>query len=291
MMRFNVKKSKKEHTMKNFFRTILSLMLTVAIAVSTSGCINTGPIATEKHKQLMLSLLKEKYGEEFKVLTIKYDSSSGFSGGLAPGSGHYDAVCCPKSNEEILFEASVCKNGTMISSDDYPQAVIEKKAKDIAEEIVSKCTDNFIVYTYVSAPFKTVSTDDSTWEKVKNAKPYTSAEEITIENYVDKYFETSDLSMDIILLNDMVENAKQRNEMLEKLSLQLKGLSSLVDIYYTDSETMQECKKYIDNNKYDTRLILDTIINDKGFCYVYYQRQETDYKWVFNESSSVISYE
>ena len=157
--------------------------------------------------------------------------------------------------------------------------------------MLSITKSHFSLILYVSVPSKTVSTDDSTWEKVKNAKPYTSAEEITIENYVDKYFETSDLSMDIILLNDMVENTKQRNEMLEKLSLKLKGLSSLVDIYYTDSITMQECKKYIDNNKYNTRLILDTAINDKGFCYVYYQRQETDYKWIFNEDSSVTSYE
>ncbi len=135
------------------------------------------------------------------------------------------------------------------------------------------------------------SIDDVTWNKIKNTEPFKSIEEITIENYVDKYFEASYLSMDIILLSNMVENAKQRNEMLEKLSLKLKCLSSLVEIYYNDSETMQECKKYIDNNKYDTRLILDEVIDDNGFRYVYYQRQETDYKWVFNESSSVISYE
>lgn len=285
--------------MKKFFRTILIPISFIAVFILL--CMVAMLQWKEQDKKWILFLLKEKYGEEFVIHNIEIETIGGGGNGvpdpLPPFNylfsefKRYEVICSPKANKDILFEASVNGYRTKITYDNYPQAVIEEKTKNIAEEIASKYTDDFIIYTYVSAPSKTVSTDDSTWEKVTNAKPYESAEEITIENYVDKYFETSDLSMDIILLNDMVENTKQRNEMLEKLSLKLKGLSSLVDIYYTDSKTMQECKKYIDNNKYDTRLILDTAINDKGFCYVYYQRQETDYKWVFNESSSVISYE
>ncbi|MBQ8790362.1 MAG: hypothetical protein IJZ51_03510 [Ruminiclostridium sp.] len=276
--------------MKKFFRTILSLMLTVAIAVSTSGCMVITAIKKEDHKNRILSMLKEKYGEEFEVLSIKRETSSGFSGGLIPGRPSYDAVCCPVADKEVIFNASTMENDTTMS-DDYPQAVIEKKAKDIAEEIVSEYTDDFIVYTYVSAPSKTVSTDDSTWEKVKNATPYTSAEEITIENYVDKYFETSDLVLEIVICTEVSEKFAQHQKMLDELNLRLKKLKVLAQVYYCEEDTMKRCEKHIEENKHNPRIYIDDILSNNSLCYIYYRRQETDYKWVFNESSSVTSYE
>lgn len=284
--------------MKKFFRTILIPMSFIAVFILL--CMVTMLQLKEHDERMILFLLKEKYGEEFVIHNIEIETTGGGGNGvpdpLPPFNylfsefKRYEAICSPKANKDILFEASVNGYRTKISYDNYPQAVIEEKAKNIAEEIVSKYTDDFIIYAYVSAPSKTASTDDSTWEKVKNATPYTSAEEITIESYVDKYFETSYLSMDIILLNDMVSHIEQRTEILDQLSLKFKGLSSLANLYYTDSKTMQECKKYIDNNKYDAKLTLDTTLNDNELCYVYYQRLETDYKWVFDENLSVTSY-
>ncbi len=286
--------------MKKTFTIILTLALAVAIAVSTSGCMVITAKKKEEDKGKILSLLKEKYGEEFEIRTIKSENYGGGANGvpnfdaLFDFSGRYiryKVVCSPKANEEIVFEALAEGDGSKIFSDDYPQAVIEKKAKDMAEEIVSKYTDNFIVYTYVSAPSKTVSTDDSTWEKVTNAKPYTSAEEITIENYVNKYFETSDLVLEIVICTEVSEKFAQHQKMLDELNLRLEKLKTLVRIYYVDEKTKISCEEYINNNRNEPRISVNDIIPSKRLYYVYYRRQETNYNWIFNEDSSVTSYE
>lgn len=286
--------------MKKFFRTILSLMLTVAIAVSTSGCMVITAKKKEEDKGKILSLLKEKYGEEFEIRTIKSENYGGGANGvpnfdaLFDFSGRYiryKVVCSPKANEEIVFEALAEGDGSKIFSDDYPQAVIEKKAKDMAEEIVSKYTDNFIVYTYVSAPNNDGGIDDDTWNKIINAEPFKSAEEITIENYVDKYYESTRLTLDIIFLNNIANKIEFHQKILDELGYELKKLRVLAQVYYCEEDTMGRCEKHIEKNKHDPRINIDNILSNNGFCYIYYRRQETDYKWVFNESSSVISYE
>ncbi len=234
--------------MKKFFTIILTLMLAIAIAVSTSGCINTGPIATEKHKQLMLSLLKEKYGEGFKVLTIKYDSSSGFSGGLAPGSGHYDAVCCPKSNEEILFEASVCKNGTMISSDDYPHAVVKHLVKEEVEKVISKYSDNYAVYVYMSKP-DNMPNDTKTYEYLKSVIPFTKASDISIKSYNEKYLQTYFASIDIVLCDEKYKSIEATQKILDdNFSSSLYEMDTVFYYYFTNENKVAKIKDILNNS-------------------------------------------
>ena len=234
--------------MKKTFTIILTLILAAAIAVSTSGCINTGPIATEKHKQLMLSLLKEKYGEGFIVLTIKYDSSSGFSGGLAPGSGHYDAVCCPKSNEEILFEASVCKNGTMISSDDYPHAVVKHLIEEEVEKVISKYSDNYAVYVYMSKP-KSMHNDTKTQEYLESVVPFTKASDISIKSYNEKYLQTYFASIDIVLCDEKYKSIEATQKILDdNFSSSLYEMDTVFYFYFTNENKVAKIKDILNNS-------------------------------------------
>ena len=124
--------------MKKTLTIILTLMLAIAIAVSTSGCMVITAKKNEEDKGKILSLLKEKYGEEFEIRTIKSENYGGGANGvpnfdaLFDFSGRYiryKVVCSPKANEEIVFEALAEGDGSKIFSDDYPQAVIEKKQK------------------------------------------------------------------------------------------------------------------------------------------------------------------
>ncbi len=82
----------------------------------------------EEDKGKILSLLKEKYGEEFEVLTIKRETSSGFSGGLISGRPWYEAVCSPIQNKDVIFEATVWEDGKKVE-DKYSQAGIEKSKR------------------------------------------------------------------------------------------------------------------------------------------------------------------
>ena len=100
--------------MKKTFTIILTLMLALAIAVSTSGCsIIAGELGKEEEKRLILSMLNEKYGEEFIVHSVESQGSGGngvpnlkalfdFSGRYTS----YNTICSPKSNEEIFI--SIC---------------------------------------------------------------------------------------------------------------------------------------------------------------------------------------
>ena len=264
-------------------------MLAIAIAVSTSGCINTGPIATEKHKQLMLSLLKEKYGEGFKVLTIKYDSSSGFSGGLAPGSGHYDAVCCPKSNEEILFKASVCKNGTMISSDDYPHAVVKHLVKEEVEKVISKYSDNYAVYVYFSPP-SAFNCEDEEWGRsfLKTVSPFTKASDISIESYSEKYLETCFATVEIILCDEKYKSVEAIKKMLDSFEGSLYKMTVNINFYFTSKKKIDEINKMLTSPEFSSisyRNEINAMTNRILFCY----GKKTNYTFEYNEKLSKLN--
>ncbi len=275
--------------MKKTLTIILTLMLAIAITVSTSGCINTGPIATEKHKQLMLSLLKEKYGEEFKVLTIKYDSSSGFSGGLAPGSGHYDAVCCPKSNEEILFEASVCKNGTMISSDDYPHAVVKHLVKEEVEKVISKYSDNYAVYVYMSKP-DNMPNDTKTYEYLKSVIPFTKASDISIKSYNEKYLQTYFASIDIVLCDEKYKSVEAIQKILDdNFKSSLYEMRTVFDFYFASNDKVDGIKSILSNSGITPDNQYYNDINAINYHIIFHYNQETNYTFIYSDNLSKLS--
>ena len=273
--------------MKKTFTIILTLILAAAIAVSTSGCINTGPIATEKHKQLMLSLLKEKYGEGFKVLTIKYDISSGFSGGLAPGSGHYDAVCCPKSNEEILFKASVCKNGTMISSDDYPHAVVKHLVKEEVEKVISEYSDNYALDIYFREPSK-YNCEDEEWgrEFLNTVTPFTKASDITIESYSEKYLETSFTNAYVIFDGNEYAEVESLQQILDNnFKTTFHKLPINIIFHFTNEAKVDKIKTMLEDPSTIYSDFRDDLVNEYPKIY-FRHNKNTEYKFSFQSELS-----
>ena len=134
-------------------------------------------------------------------------------------------------------------------------------------------------------PSKTVSTDDSTWEKVTNAKPYTSAEEITIENYVEKYFETSYLVINLCLQDQQTNRETFNEKILNEINKELENISAIAYIYYMDNSTMTHCLDYVKKNAYDTQISIGSFYRSKSTYYFSYNRQQnTNYDWVLRKA-------
>ena len=286
--------------MKRIFKTLLILTLAVAIAVSSSGCITTAQILNiercARRRPIMQDMLYEKYGEEFVIHEVRHEGSGGGGNGVPNFKGLFDfsdngtyyAACSPKANEEILFEASIRADSTGLS-DGYSQAVVEYQAKKIVDEVVSKYTDDYILYTYVSSPFKSPDIDDATWEKVENAEPFTSAEQITIESYVDKYYDTTYLVINLFF-NDDIEDTKAFSEkVLDEINDKLNKLDTLALISYMDDELKKECSDYMKEkeSEYDPRISISyRYDSDCTYYYSYRKNKYTDYKWELLSSES-----
>ncbi|MBE6880892.1 MAG: hypothetical protein E7490_08695 [Ruminococcaceae bacterium] len=285
--------------MKRILKTLLILTLAVAIAVSSSGCITTRIVLqTEReasHKPMIQRMLREKYGEKFIVHKIRSEGGRGGMGVLDIEAlfdfsdyGTYYATCSPASNPDIIFEAQTGAKCTYLD-EGYPQAIVEYQAKKIVEEVVSKYTDDYILYTYVSSPFKSPDIDDATWEKVENAEPFTSAEQITIESYVDKYYDTTYLVINLFF-NDDIEDTKAFSEkVLDEINDKLNKLDTLALISYMDDEIKKECSDYMKEkeSEYDPRIDISyNYDSDCTYYYSYRKNKNTDYKWELSSSKS-----
>lgn len=281
--------------MKRILKTLLILTLAAVIAVSSTGCLAIGFALQEerdaRHETMIHDMLCEKYGEEFIVHKIRSEGGRGGMGVFEPKylfdfSDYctYYASCSPASNPDIIFEAETGPKGKYLD-EGYPQAIVEYQAKKIVEEVVSKYTDDYILYTYVSSPFQSPDIDDAVWEKVENAEPFTSAEQITIESYVDKYFDTTYLVINLFF-NDDIEDTKAFSEkVLDEINDKLKKIRAIALISYMDDELKKECSDYMKEkeSEYDPRIDISyNYDSDCTYYYSYRRKQDTDYKWVLS---------
>ena len=115
--------------MKKILKRAIFLMMTVGLFVSICGCGNLkSPVQQEKENeekcQLTLELLKEKYEEDFEILSYFYD-------------GGFNALCYPVNHPEMIFDAYV-PNGR-ISEDTYAEEILirtlQQKCNEVLDEL------------------------------------------------------------------------------------------------------------------------------------------------------------
>ncbi|MBQ8790105.1 MAG: hypothetical protein IJZ51_02205 [Ruminiclostridium sp.] len=233
--------------MKKTFTIILTLMLAIAIALSTSGCTVITEIKKEDHKNRILSMLEEKYGEEFEVLTIDVVNSSGFSGGLISGRPRYKFTCSPVANKEVIFNAATMENDTTMS-DDYPHAVIKQLIKEEVETVISKYSDNYAVYVYMSKP-DYMPNDMETYEYLKSVAPFTKASDISIKSYNEKYLQTYFASIDIVLCDEKYKSIEATQKILDdNFSSSLYEMDTVFYFYFTNENKVAKIKDILNNS-------------------------------------------
>ena len=113
--------------MKRIKQTLSIIALSI-IALSLSSCVSNDAKEVENR-------LYSKYNKEFEVVKI-YDITPG-------GKGmNYDAICYPKDNQDLLFEAHVYNEGEEID-DEYECALLGEAMKRDAEPIINEIAEDY----------------------------------------------------------------------------------------------------------------------------------------------------
>jgi S-adenosylmethionine/arginine decarboxylase-like enzyme len=279
--------------MKKTFTIILTLMLAIAIAVSTSGCsIIAGELGKEEEKRLILSLLNEKYGEEFIVHSIESQGSGGngvpnlkalfdFSGRYT----RYNTICSPKSNEEILFEAYEREKGTVLY-DDYPHAVVKHLIKEEVEKVISKYSDNFAVYVYMSKP-KHMPNDTKTYEYLESVVPFTKASDITIKSYNEKYLQTYLASIDIVLCDEKYKSIEATQKILDdNFKYSLYEMRTVFYFYFTNENKVNKIRDILNNSGITPDSQYSSEKYDIDCELVFRHNQDTNYTFKYSDKLS-----
>ncbi|MDE7251316.1 MAG: hypothetical protein K2O32_00015 [Acetatifactor sp.] len=108
-------------------------------------------------------VLREKYGEEFIVHDV-----------YSKASHEYFADCSPVSNEEIVFQAAVWKDGSGVVYDEYIQNIVAREIEKGIEEELQKYYDSVFVKVYITGGV------DVLYGEVK------SAQDVTMEEYIKR---------------------------------------------------------------------------------------------------------
>ncbi len=127
--------------MKGHKIRLLAILLLFGILLC--GCNVSNYVYTEDSlKKVAEKSLKKKYGEEFIVHSA-----------WARDQERFFADCSPKNNSEVVFQATIYKNGKGVYDDEYPEAVVAKQVdqilKDGFKEVFGECyVRNSVVKCY-----------------------------------------------------------------------------------------------------------------------------------------------
>ena len=188
--------------------------------------------------------LEKKYDEEFIIHKVWVACQTTFY-----------AVCSPKSDEEVVFEAEIWKDGRGVYQDEYAEGVvaqcIAKKISPEVEEVYGKCFVSPRVF--------------------HSEKEFASVEKLTLEDYMNEVKDADGL-IRVFVMKGTVSDREMEKEykyISEKLSVGIMQ-NMTCSIYFVDDVTMSLCREYFHNNSY-IRSRFDEIIGDcKYFGFGYH---------------------
>lgn len=167
-------------------------------------------------------LLREKYDEEFVIYDVWNEGQKSFF-----------AVCSPKNNPEVVFEAKIRKDGSKIWRDEYVQGIvgveIKKKLLPEIQEISDSCVVRPMLF-YHEGEFENVQT-------------------VTIEEYketigeIDCYY--------VIMINKeqlKTNNYEEEYEIFKNISSTKWEKDFAIALYFVDAETIGVTKEYFETH-------------------------------------------
>ncbi|MBQ8789712.1 MAG: hypothetical protein IJZ51_00190 [Ruminiclostridium sp.] len=222
---------------KRIFKTMLILALTVAIAISSTGCLTV--INNLNVRRELATELQKKYGENFIVHEAIYQLDS-----FIYDNSQYDCWCSPATNPEIIFSC-IFDNRDASFADNYPESVISYLIKKETEKgFAELCGDSPIA---VDVTLKWNYDDERGWEHISSIAPFTKASEITIKSYSEKYLEAKIFTVDIIVekKQDAVDITALEKYINSHFEDSFYKIPINYRIRYTDKEHIERAKKQI----------------------------------------------
>lgn len=177
--------------------------------------------------------LRKRYGEEFIVHNVWSEASNKF---------YVD--CSPVSNEEVVFEAALWKDGSGIMFDEYIQGVIARKVSDRFQEELGQIFDDCYVHSAVPPYGVTLKVDN--------------VHDTTIEQYVEKDKEEYGVAgpwvicIFINLEREQEGDVERAYDYFKQVGSELIRKEQTPDIYFdiygVDEETRNWCENYFSVN-------------------------------------------
>ncbi|MCM3694304.1 hypothetical protein [Neobacillus niacini] len=201
----------------------LSFFVIISL-LGVSGCMNFFSKG-EDRADIAKRLLKEKYNEDFSI----YGSGEGY--GTLTGDT-FKVVASPEGNKDLLFEAKVQKEGKWMI-DEYVEALLEDEIKQTASDKIRELTDNFFMKVYVGF----ADTD------------YTDKSKVSLEDFSKRYTNVP-IVLTLLLDKTAVANidAEKEFQVYQELFAEKLPLNAALEIYYTDTETIQKSEEYFKKN-------------------------------------------
>ncbi|MEH7491352.1 DUF5037 domain-containing protein [Neobacillus niacini] len=204
-------------------KTSALLLLVIIALLGMSGCMNFmfGPSRDEIAKKV----LKEKYNEDFSI----YGSGEGF--GTLTGNT-FKVVASPEGNKDLMFEAKIQKEGKWMI-DEYVEALLEDEIKQTASEKIRELTDDFFLKVYVG------------WADTG----YTDKNKVSLD---DVFKRDTKVPIVLTLLLDKTAmatiDAEKEFQVYQELFAEKLPIRAALEIYYTDTETIQKSEEYFKKN-------------------------------------------
>ncbi len=228
-------------------KKMIAASLALALALSMSGCYWNGKTYSQS-KNILLDALEEKYGEEFKILSLRTGS----------GGGHLEtgpllAYCSPKDNEDLVFEAKYVAYGTL--ADTYIQSIVRKQMKEQIDTVLSEYFDNYAVEVYV---WGLASAYDS---------GIVDADDASIVNFTEALPETNNTNVWIAIDKEEIDNPynmKTTESMLDKAVKDFHYSNLGIEYYVVSNEIVTKCRESITDENYDPKDI--TFILSGAYC-------------------------
>lgn len=212
----------------------LGVVLIILLFIFLPKFLN-GPVrklrASLSSEAMAAELLREKYGEEFIVHSVWSKSPSDFY-----------ADCSPVSNEEVVFQAVLWKDGSGIEYDEYLQGVISRKFSDRFQEELGQIFDDCYVYTSILYDARV---------------EFDNVPETTIEQYVEKYREVHGeggywvVFVFVNLEKEQEGGVEREYEYFLQMGSELieKQMPDIyIELYGVDEETRNWCENYFSVN-------------------------------------------
>ncbi len=251
-------------------KKILSAITALALVLSLSGCYWEGK--TKWHSELIvLNELEERYNEEFVIRQIGVSS--------ARSGRPIVAYCSPKDDEEIIFETAVYQfgdSGGYYLEDTYIPMIVRREMKEKIDTVLAKYYDDYAVEVKIAS---LATGHDS---------GITNAEEVSIATYME-VANKGGLTYIFIALNqkDFNDYSEIQNALVE-CAENLENTFAVIECYFADNKTIEDCKVLLTNDNYDNLEIATVLspgkcVTEKIYVMHKYRYDDSDHTLCLSE--------
>ena len=234
-------------------RIISVVLASVLLSLTLSGCADFVKsmfsywegMSKSEVRELIEGELEGKYSEEFSVLNTYKRGGDGFTYLLAD--------CSPKSSSDIVFEIESFEvGGGYIIRDNYIQNVVRKQLKQKIDDVLKENYENFASQVFV--------TPLNYWYD----SGIRSANNATIKNFSESFTDDDDnYTLVYIAIKNSEKDFDKIKNALQKMSDNFYSLNVSIDCYYTDEQTIEQCKENM--NKSFREMGMDYILESSEF--------------------------